>query len=177
MLHVVQFKDDKNGNIKPYHYAYATFRCKPMAEQLKTLGFLEFKAGKIGLLDIVKNAILKAKSTGKSWGETQEGKNALSFLTGYYDGDGNYRGGRSARISSNNIKLLNEIKEFYGSPNNPYSSKKREGEYTLTLGPDLFIATMISYSESMDRKRPKGKYAPVQYPKRKLKEFYLGNNL
>lgn len=170
--YIIELREDKNGEIKPYQYAVARFCCKPMAEQLESLGFLEFKAGNIGLLDIIKFQLRNAKNY-KYWGDTQEGKKALSFLLGFYDGDGHLKKSRTAYIISNNKKLLYEIKILFGSPNIPRPNKNDQS-YQLALGPNLLMAMMLSYSDSMQRKRPKGKYSEKNYPRKKLEDYYLG---
>ena len=171
--YIIELKEDNNGNIKPYHYTAARFCCKPMAEQLESLGFLRFKAGKIGLLDIIKIQLRNAKNY-KFWGDTQDGKKALSFLLGFYDGDGHLKKSRTASIISNNKKLLYEIKILFGSPNIPRPNKKDQS-YQLALGPNLLMAMMLSYSNSMQRKRPKGKYSEKNYPRKKIEDYYSGS--
>ena len=169
--YIIELREDKNGDIKPFYYAIARFGCKTMAKQLESLGFLEFKSGHIGLLDIVKFQLSNAKNY-KYWGNTSEGKKALSFLLGFYDGDGHLKKSRTASIISNNKKLLCEIKILFGSPNNPRPNKNDQ-TYHLALGPNLLMAMMLSYRNSMQRKRPKGKYSEKKYPRKKLEDYYL----
>ncbi|MBA7668195.1 hypothetical protein ES703_76304 [subsurface metagenome] len=75
------------------------FGCKPMWYDLKKLGIFDFKNSE-KVPRIIKQLINKAKLK-SPFGQlisSKEGRLALNFLMGFYDGDGNYRGGMSARI-------------------------------------------------------------------------------
>ncbi|MFX1325355.1 MAG: LAGLIDADG family homing endonuclease [Promethearchaeota archaeon] len=160
-IHEVSEIKEYNGEIKVFTSLRVWFGCKPMAENLKQLGFLIFKEGTKGLPDVIKSLIMKAKQISKnkkiSWYKSAEGKCVLSFLLGFYDGDGTYTEKMSARIFNTNKKFLEEVKNFYGiknvirKANKPKEDHKQN--YYLTLGPILFKAMLESYKYSMIRKR------------------------
>ena len=103
------------GNLRGYESAILEFKCKPMAKQIDKIGFQGSKADQKYVPDYVVQAIKKAKEMSKQanldWWLTTPGKVALAFLLGYYDGDGTYIGGRSARITSGSKPFLEHIKE------------------------------------------------------------------
>ena len=159
----LRFYYDKNGDLKYSEMSYAKFSCRPMADQLRDLGFLEFKSGRIGLPQVVLSALIDAKreasriSNPGAWYYTKSGMLALSFLFGFYDGDGHYRGGLSANIYSTNKMILDEIKVLFGIENRVRLHtihSEYANEYELALGPDLFAAMLEIYKDSMIRKRP-----------------------
>ena len=83
------------------------FGCKPMWYDLKKLGIFNFKnSGKVP--HIVKQLINMAQLKNPSGQliSSKEGRLALNFLMGFYDGDGNYRGGMSARILNSKKTFL-----------------------------------------------------------------------
>jgi hypothetical protein len=134
-----------------------------MADQLRDLGFLDFKLGKIGLPPVVLLALIDGKhevsrnSNPNSWYYTKAGMNALSFLLGFFDGDGSYRGGLSAAIYNTNKRLLDEIKVLYKIENRVRLhsiTTEHSIEYSLALGPDLYRVMLEVYKDSMRRKRP-----------------------
>ncbi len=174
ILKVLQFREDNEGILIPFEYAQINFGCKPMRAHLEALELLKFKRNQIGLPFIIKQLINKAKQDSLYWGETNEGKQAFSFLLGFYDGDGNYRGGRSTRITNSNKKFIQEVKEFYGSPN--IITVDSRGTFTLHLGVELFMAILLSFENSMARKRPRNQYSPHNYSKEKLRFFYANTN-
>ncbi len=84
---------------------------------------------------------------------------------GFYDGDGNYRGGMSARILNSKKTFLEEIVDLFDIPNkvninSKYSIDKKTYKiiwktgYQLHLGTDLFNQMLLSYENSLQRKRP-----------------------
>jgi len=96
-----------------------------------------------------------------------EGRLALNFLTRFYDGDGNYRGGMSARIINTKKEFLEEVADLYEIPNKVHlNNEKRidkktnkilwKTKYQLHLSPDIFKQMLISYKNSLQRKRPEG---------------------
>ena len=154
---------DGTGGINRRKTSVVKFSCKPMADDLRNLKFLDFKYGNIGLPPIISLNITNAKRevskhyNSTNWYYTRFGMNALSFLLGFYDGDGHYRGGLSAAIYSTNKLFLDEVKVLFEIQNRVRLHsvfKKYPNEYSLTLGPNLFIAMLESYKDSMRRKRP-----------------------
>ena len=96
---------------------------------------------------------------------------ALAFILGFYDGDGTLdkRGNQmSARIYSSNKKFLDQVKEVFEIENDVLNNTKpgeisyifgepvvSRGYYLLTLGVKVFTGMLRSFSDSMQRKRPK----------------------
>ena len=157
ILEIKEYKGEK----KIFNALRLWFGCKPMAKDLKELGFIGFKLGIEGIPEIVKSLILRAKQISRKnktfWYETAEGRCALAFLLGFYDGDGTYNGGMSARIYNTNKKFLEEVRTYYGIENIirevRRSKKSNKQIYYLSLGPNLFRAMLESYKLSMIRKR------------------------
>jgi len=154
---------------KQYLATEMRFQCKPMSDDLKRHGFLEFKKNLKDLPKAVKICIEKGKKQAKEkknlkWLYTTNGKNACAWLLGFYDGDGTYKGGRTGIIYSSSKELLMNIKNHYEIPNSPYKNSERKKKnsdgtksimYGLTVGPKIFEAMMNSYKNSMKRKRGK----------------------
>jgi hypothetical protein len=135
--------------------------------------FSGFKVDRIGLpnciLDSIRKAKLEAFEKGVNWMNTFWGNIALAFLLGFYDGDGTLdkRGNQiSARIYSSNKMFLDQVKEAYGIENDVHINTKpgeiryifgepvvSRGYYLLTLGVNVFIGMLKSFSDSMQRKR------------------------
>ncbi len=109
------------GDIKNYPQKQIRFVCKPMWETLRELGLLGSKSERKSVPAYVKYAIEMAKKEAKNldihWSETYFGKIAHAWLLGFYDGDGTHQGGYSAAVGSSSKKLLQEIKDLFGSPN------------------------------------------------------------
>ncbi|KKK77543.1 hypothetical protein LCGC14_2852510, partial [marine sediment metagenome] len=95
------------------------FSCKPMYQTLRELGL--FGSERKNVPSIIKEAIELAKNEVQDkdmhWSETSYGKIAHAWLLGFYDGDGTHQGGYSAAVGSSSKKLLQEIKDLFGSPN------------------------------------------------------------
>lgn len=168
---VYQFRKNNEGEIKLYESLSIEFCCKPMYKDLIEHGFDDFKSNREGVPKFVKKAIKQAKeevfSTNLHWSQSFEGKIAFAWLLGFYDGDGRYRGGYCAELYSSNKKLLEEIKEFFECPNEVRFLREPgeiklifnketicEGYYILTTGSEIFKCMLLSYSNSMQRKRP-----------------------
>ncbi len=101
------------------------------------------------------------------WSETYFGKVAHAWLLGFYDGDGTHNGGFSALVRSSSKKLIQEIKFLFGSPNKVLTLREpgskvmafdrlitSKGFFGLTVGTDVFKRMLLSYKDSMLRKRP-----------------------
>jgi len=159
-----------NGEFIHYGYAQVKFGCKPMAEDLNKYGFTEFKNGKTGLPQIIKDLIFKAKRStlkpSQNYSYKLEGKCALSFLLGFYDGDGNLRYGKYPSLYNSNRTFLDEIKTVYGIKNrvcvhsSPRFNEKTKSytltNYSLNIGISIFRLMLNSFKGSMKRKRPIG---------------------
>lgn len=158
-----QFGDQE---IRAYRSNIIGFACKPMEQDLKKLGYLKYKSYEMGLPDIIKDTISEAKRKAEraprwDWKDTVEGKLALSFLAGFFDGDGSYRGDLTARIFDTNKEFLDEIKEYFEIPNEPRISNRAEDSETrnrdlwvLHLSPEIFQAMCEAFDSPMGRKRP-----------------------
>lgn len=169
------------GKIKTFYEKMTRFGCKYMVNVLKQLGFVLFKKNKIGLPDFIKVLIRNAKIEAgdkniRKWSKTRRGKMALSFLMGFYDGDGSKTGPYSAKIYNSNRNLLEDIKIHFGSPNKVFKNRNEVQKekkvlnkynpedmlliqskmpyFSLTLGTPLFRAMLNSYENSLKRKRP-----------------------
>lgn len=157
---------DENGELRTIYSSRVIFGCKPMWLDLERLGIFEFK--NYGLVPhIVKDLINRARKENphSKLIQTEEGRLALNFLMGFYDGDGNHHGGMSARIVNTKKSFLDEIVDLYRIPNNVNVNNKRKVDkktqkvvwktrYQLSLGPELFEQMLLSYENSLQRKRP-----------------------
>ncbi len=157
---------DKNGDFKINYSSRIIFGCKPMWHDLKRLGIFEFKNhGMVPqtIKDLINRS--KAKKPDGQLIETREGCLALRFLLGFYDGDGNYRGGMSARILNSKKIFLEEVADLFSISNEVNVNAKKEFDektgkincktrYQLHLGPEIFRQILLSYENSLQRKRP-----------------------
>jgi len=133
----------------------AIFTCKSMAEDLRKNGYFNsknFKKLPSFVLDSINKARVKAKIDGSLWLNKYDAKIALSWLLGFYDGDGSYGGGQKAILYSSNRDLLNQIK-FNFDIQNKIGILKGQSMYRISIGISLFKAMMSSYKESLRRKR------------------------
>ncbi|TKJ22684.1 MAG: hypothetical protein CEE43_05505 [Promethearchaeota archaeon Loki_b32] len=90
---------DENGELRTILSSRVFFGCKPMWFDLVKLGILKFKY-KGHVPYIIKDLISQARKANPD-GKlilTEDGRLALNFLMGFYDGDGNHHGGMSARF-------------------------------------------------------------------------------
>ncbi len=160
-----------NGEIIRYEVGQIRFICKPMWTTLRELGLFGSKSENGRVPAYVKYAIEMAKKEVNDldihWSETEFGKIVHAWLLGVYDADGSHRGSYSAIIRVSNQDLLLEIQDLFESPN-PVQTEVEpgtvvrvfdkftmsKGMYRLTLGPDIFKRMLLSYTESLDRKRP-----------------------
>ena len=159
------------GVLKEYKTAILRFACKPMGIDLDKLGFRSSKNKLNALPNYVIQCLNKAKKKSKreniGWWQTLSGKVALGYLLGFYDGDGTYKGGKSAGIYAKNKTYLNHIKELFEIKNKIITTKipgeigmvfdqecELKGCYRISLGPKLFEMMMKSYEGSLKRKRP-----------------------
>ena len=170
------------GKLKSSRQRLVRFGCLHMVETLKKLEFLDFKADKIGLPKFIKKYIQDAKKESKSknvkkWGSTKKGKMALTFLSGFYDGDGSYdQKGNSAKIFNSNKKFIDEIKNLFGLPGKIYVDPierlnkedleafepsdyaritRKKPRYSLVIGSKTFKKMINVYPGGLKRKRPK----------------------
>jgi len=162
----IYLAENDSGEIRPTLSSRVMFGCKPMWYDLKKLGIFNFKnSGKVP--HIVKQLINMAQLKNPSGQliSSKEGRLALNFLMGSYDGDGNYRGGMSARILNSKKSFLEEIVDLFDIPNEVninskyYIDKKTnkiiwKTRYQLHLGKNLFNQMLLSYENSLQRKRP-----------------------
>ncbi len=161
------FKDE-NSALKINYSSRVIFGCKPMWQDLVKLGIFEFKNhGQVPhiITDLIKSAKVK-----KPYGqliETKEGSLALRFLLGFYDGDGNLHSRMSARILNSKKEFLIGIKDLFDIPNNVGKNNEKlidtktdkvlwKPRYFLYLGTEIFRQMLLSYENSLQRKRPEG---------------------
>ncbi len=162
----IYLAENENGDITPTYSSRVIFGCKPMWHDLKKLGIFEFKKnGRIPqvIRELINTA--KKKTTNARFSDTREGRLALSFLIGFFDGDGSYRGGLSAIILNSKKFFLEDVKDIFEINNDVKVNAKevfdeKTGEiawktrYRLSLGTDLFKQMLLSYENSLQRKRP-----------------------
>jgi hypothetical protein len=158
------------GVLKEYKTAILRFACKPMGIYLDNLGFRSSKNELNTLPNYVVQCLDKAKKKAKQekieWWQTLFGKVALGYLLGFYDGDGAYKGGKSAVIYAKNKRYLNHIKELFEIKNKIITTKvpgeiglvfdqeyEFEGCYRISLRPRLLEIMMNAYGGSLKRKR------------------------
>lgn len=131
--------------------------CKPMLDDLKKLGFFDFKEG---------------KPLPEGFFSKLDRNVALSILCGFYDGDGEQG---TTKIHNTNRLFLEQIRREFNIKNNvqlkrkggktiKYSVQCREyigdlkDRWYLSLGAKVFNEMMESFEDSMERKR---EYYPV----------------
>lgn len=160
--------------LKSFKYVSVRFGCKIMYQDLflkHNLTLSNSDPNIIRVPKVVKKEIFKAKLKAKQlnihWFNTESGKNALTWLLGYFDGDGQYvkSGWFVAKIFSSSRNILEEIKKSFESPNKvrlgrritlteEQKSRGTIGEcWYLTLGPELYKAMLEAYPDSLLRKR------------------------
>jgi hypothetical protein len=162
----IYLAEDDTGEIKSTYSSRVIFGCKPMWYDLKNLGIFDFKkSGEVPRIIKQLVHIAKLKHPNDPLISFSEGRLALNFLIGFYDGDGNYRGGMSARILNSKKKFLEGIADLFGIPNQvninaeKYIDKETnkiiwKPRYQLHLGTDIFNQMLLSYENSLERKRP-----------------------
>ncbi len=154
---------EKDGEIIEFKSSYISFSCKPISQDLQKNGFFDFKSD-ARVPNFIVELIDVAKSKGEHLSDSLEGRLALSFLLGFYDGDGTYGGGSHAVIYNTRRDFLLEVKSLYGIDNRVRQVKKevldestgrvvRKTIWALTLGPEIFNGMMASFINSMQRKR------------------------
>jgi len=170
-FNIPAFRKDANGEIHVYYKTMVQFVSKLMHKQLQELGLFGSKSERKGVPNFVREAVNLAKEDAANlnvhWSQTYYGKIAHAWLLGYYDGDGNYRGGYSARVKASSKDLLLEMKELFEIRNEVRTINEKGdsfvvygketislGYYALTLGVDVFRHMLSSYIYSMKRKRP-----------------------
>ncbi len=158
----------ENNKIRGTNSSRVFFGCRIMWRDLEKLGIFDFKnSGKVPR--ITKKLINEAKIK-NPFGDlmsTDEGRLSLIFLNGFYNGDGNYSGGMSARILNSKKEFFEEIREFFNIPSTVRQNSKGlrdkdtdqiiwKPRYQLYLSPDIFNQILLSYNLSLQRKRPDG---------------------
>jgi hypothetical protein len=146
------FSGEKSKWIKSVQ---AIFTCKPMAEDLRKNGYFNsknFKNLPPFVLNSIEEAKSKANNDGSLWLINDHARIVLSWLLGFYDGDGSYGGGNKAVLYSSNREILNQIKDNFDIQNK-IGILKGLSMYRMNIGASLFEAMMSSYKKSMKRKR------------------------
>ncbi|MBA7696113.1 hypothetical protein ES703_104755 [subsurface metagenome] len=155
------------GELRSSKMSNVQFGAKRMAEELRENGISGSGDEEGDVPNFVYETVTNARQTEitKFLSDSSEGKIALAFLLGFFDGDGHYDGGMSAEIYSSKKGFLMQIKEIFGITNQVRKAKKEiidetTGEMTrralwrLALGPKVFEDMLRSYDLSMKRKRP-----------------------
>ncbi len=165
----IRFTRTKSGKVTASDMVRVIFGCKDMYNDLENNGFRFIKGDPNlkKLPPIVYNLIKDAKIESSAnrfiiediqsipssirWYYTASGRLALSWLLGFYDGDGHYSGGRRASLCSNSFTLMKGIEKAFMTRN---PAHEYENMSFITLGPELFDAMIWSFGDSMPRKRP-----------------------
>ena len=143
--------------------SYIRFGCKPLTNDLIKNGFYQFKKSNQFPKSIILY-LMSAKNKSSKLSDSNEGKIALGFLLGFYDGDGHFNGGKGAEIYNTKKNFLLQLKDLYEIKNEIRLDKKKQIDentgkvlrkncWRLAIGPDLFDEMISSYSNSMNRKR------------------------
>ncbi|MFX1568957.1 MAG: hypothetical protein ACFFCV_11395 [Promethearchaeota archaeon] len=153
--HRIDRRKKKKSGEYPERYGVRV-GCTSMIEDLKNLGFLDFKEGKAlkdGFFTSLKREV------------------ALSVLLGFYDGDGEEG---APIIHSTNKPFLQQVKNEFkikydvqlkrkaGKSHVWIGESEIKQQYYLRIGPDIFNQVMKTYIYSMERKR---KYFPMRMGK------------
>lgn len=155
---------DIDGKLTWVESSYMVFSAKPLSKDLMDHGFFEFKDG--GMMPhVITQLVDAAYAQSNDLSDTIEGRIALSFLLGFYDGDGS-KTGRSGYIASNKKLFLLQVKNLFKVPIKnqvfPIIKRKIDSEtgkmieyecFGLTLGTDLMSQLMKVFLDSMERKR------------------------
>ncbi|TFG11037.1 MAG: hypothetical protein EU535_07840 [Promethearchaeota archaeon] len=162
------------GKLYKYHQARLRFGCKPMWDDLSEK-YSGIKTGVEEVPDAIKELVSKAKKISLSkekfgWCDTKEGKTAIIWLLGGYDGDGTLLQGRYGKIYCSSVKFLKDIKIVFGLKNKIREKESpgdivnvfdevlvSKGYYSIVIDIELFRKMMASYPHSLERKRPKKK--------------------
>jgi hypothetical protein len=155
---------DIYGKLTWTKMSYMVFSAKPLSNDLVSQGFFDFKE-EGNIPHIITQLVDKAYTQSDDLSKTIEGRIALSFLLGFYDGDGSKRG-VTGYIASNKREFLLQVKDLFKVPirNQIYPIKKRVLDsktgkveeflcHGLYLGTDLVSQMMEVFPGSMDRKR------------------------
>jgi hypothetical protein len=149
------------GELRQTNISSIQFVSKTMTKELYDNGFFSLSSEERKLPGTILSRINEAESISDNWTENESGRIALSYLLGFYDGDGNYRGGRSGRIYSSSRELLEEIKNVYKIKNDVHPLRpslkadeiKEDSKYYISPGPKLLEQMFNTYKDSMQRKR------------------------
>jgi hypothetical protein len=76
----------------------------------------------------------------------------LTFLSGYYDGDGS-NGDNRTDVTCGAFLFLEDIKKLFGLPYVLYKTNNVYETYRLNLGHDLYREMVVVYKGGMDRKK------------------------
>jgi hypothetical protein len=154
----------KDRKIRKIKSSRVIFGCKPMWHDLEQLGIFDFKnSGKVPR--IIKQLIKIVRSKDDQLISSEEEQLVLNFLIGFYDGDGSYSGGMTARIINSKKDFLEEIKALYMIQNKVNTNAEEvvdnvtgkivwKRRYQLYIGPELFKQMLLSFEDSLQRKRP-----------------------
>lgn len=137
---------------KVYHNHRLNFNCRSMVEDLKSIGIFGSKSERKKVPKVVKDLIKKAKDEKKSlilpniW-VSPSGKKALTWLRGYYDGDG-LKG--TTGIICENKEYLDEIKKLFNTLYDP-TLPNNSAVYHLSLGSVRFNNMLKAYNGGLNR--------------------------
>lgn len=157
------------GKTKIYHSIRLRYGCRPMYEDLKSLGFITIKGKLRKIPNQIIGLIKQAKfEDSELWYETSAGLTALAWLLGFYDADGSYSGFNYGVLYSYSKKYLNDIKRLFeikadidtlvepGTVSEIFGRQYiSKGMFGLRISSkDVFVKMMNSYEASLQRKRP-----------------------
>jgi len=132
------------------------FGCKEMYKQLRDeLGMVTSGQKNKDVPSIIKNLIGEAKRQSTFWYDTLTGKKAIAWLLGYFDGDGTVSRKKSnfyPIISASSKKFMESIKSLF-QIKYKITQGVNETTWKLYLGLELYKKMMLTYKDSMQRKR------------------------
>jgi len=99
---------------------------------------------------LIKQGIIPKKSNVIEYPKFDNRKISLSFLLGFFDGDGTQG---TTRITCGSKKFLEQIKEKYNLPYKLDKDKRKKNCYFLHLGAELFNEMLDNFKNSLQRKR------------------------
>jgi hypothetical protein len=99
---------------------------------------------------LIKQGIVPKKSNIIEYPNFDDKEKSLSFLMGFFDGDGTQG---TTRITCGSKKFLEQIKEHYNLPYKIDKDKRKKNCYFSHLGAELFNEMLDNFSNSLPRKR------------------------
>ena len=160
------------GKLYKYYQARLRFGCKPMWDDLSQK-YSKIRSGVEEVPPAIKSLVFLAKEKSEnkgrfSWCDTKEGKTAVIWLLGIYDGDGTLLQGSYGKIYCASKNFLKDIKKVFELKNNIREKESpgqivnvfdkiliSKGYYSIVIDVELFRKMISFYPDSLERKRPR----------------------